>query len=216
MPERLEKIYQTPQQDQAQLLQSLLEDYGIGSQITGGISAGGDSLEGHEGSIVLVQQEDVVVARGIVAAFEKHVVSPQQEEPSEGEVAAEENEAALIWRDWPTCPVCRQRRQVSCPICQAAGIDFELGDTGADRLEVVEPDDVLLICPDCDEPNPPSFYRQCVWCDHDFGDGTELLAAATLRSNEWTARPIAVAIGLLSFALIAFAYFWHLVAARSS
>ncbi len=79
------------------------------------------------------------------------------------------------WEHWPTCPSCNRRRQTVCPVCGVAGDGFPLADylappeplrgsRQADKPPLrVEEDglEVLLICPQCDEAFPPSFYRYC-------------------------------------------------------
>lgn len=104
---------------------------------------------------------------------------------------------------WPVCPQCGTRRTVRCPFCKTTGDDFRgavevdqlLGlplDSGAagpccgpggctpvghadesPSQENSAAPGPMLVCPTCDEPQPPQYLRCCGQCGHDFGEGVD-------------------------------------------
>jgi len=204
MNDRLEVIYRAARQHQAHLLQSLLEEYNIEARIAGESGFSGESTGGQDGTVVLVNRNDVEIARGIVDAFDRHVIATGANEEEFDDWPPK------VWSNWPSCPQCDARRQVCCPVCSAAGTGFELGFTNQDHEELLDEEEILLICSDCDEPFAPEFYRQCVWCGHDFGDGKELPAPSKLPSLELTGRPLAVLITMAALGATVVCYFWRL------
>jgi hypothetical protein len=71
---------------------------------------------------------------------------------------------------------------------------------------------LLVLCPTCDEPFVPRFPARCEWCGHRFRyehepPGTDLPIFATSLSG-----PIAfVAIGLVLFAAVVFGWFYYIL-----
>lgn len=204
MNEQLEVIYRAPRQHQAHLLQSLLAEYNIEARLVGGSRSGGESTDGHDGTMVLVNPQDVKIANGILDAFNRHVIAATTP-PEEFE-----DWPPKVWSDWPTCPKCDSLKQVCCPVCNAASTSFELGFTNQFSEEQPDTDEILLICSDCDEPFAPKFYRQCVWCGHDFGDGQQLSNSIGKPSATISARPFAVLVTLTVLGGAAVFYFWRL------
>ena len=64
----------------------------------------------------------------------------------------------------------------------------------------------LVICPACDEPFSPQFYRLCQSCGHDFGIGIEVDEEIEPIGN----RALIVMAGLLVMAGAAVVYFYFL------
>jgi hypothetical protein len=112
--------------------------------------------------------------------------------------------------DWPCCPRCGHHRQTVCPFCKVAGDRLPLGDVVSppgqeDAQEAVDEYSVLL-CPTCDEPIPPQFFRHCESCGFDFGSGLEI-PAINEHVEQLTHRAIWVLAGLIAFSFASFAYF---------
>ncbi len=120
---------------------------------------------------------------------------------------------------WPSCPRCGRRRQTRCPTCEIGGDDFPLAEylptlrpvppaDGQGDAPAV-PQDLLLMCPACDEAFSPNFYRHCEQCDYDFGEG---LVLDTPEGDALTGRALIVLAGLVGLAVAFMAYFWWLFA----
>ena len=136
--------------------------------------------------------------------------------PDPGVLPAEAS--AEPWQ-WPCCPACGRRRQTRCPTCDIGGDDFSL----AEYLPTLEPpatlesqetlppipQDLLLMCPACDEAFSPAFYRHCQQCGYDFGQGLVLDAT---EGDDLTGRALIVLAGLVGLAVAIMAYFWWLFA----
>ena len=119
---------------------------------------------------------------------------------------------------WPACPQCKRPRTAVCPVCQTAGCDFPIGwgDAIVGTVELNEAtaalsadyeqegDDVLLICPACDESFRPGFLARCEWCGHKFASGVE----ERREPPELLNPRIMATIGALVLVFVAiFAYF---------
>ncbi len=122
------------------------------------------------------------------------------------------------WSAWPLCPQCHASRRTLCPDCVVPSDSFALADKGptnspeeASGGEVItateSPDEVLLICPTCDEAFAPQFERRCHACGHDFGTGTEYVEEVTEEMNYRVVLAVAgmllLAGGLLAFFALA-------------
>lgn len=111
--------------------------------------------------------------------------------------------------DWERCPVCGRARVTSCPICETAGTEFIPADyTGEESLT----DSILgrptsVICPTCDEPFVPEFYRFCPWCEHDFGEGHEPDAAESDGAYLLQGRALLLMLCLFGLILALGVYF---------
>lgn len=70
---------------------------------------------------------------------------------------------------WPLCPECGRGRTTVCSHCGMSGTEFPRADQVL--VDELAPDELFVICPQCDEPMVPKFYRRCEWCSHVFEDG---------------------------------------------
>ena len=127
-----------------------------------------------------------------------------------------------IWTRWPLCPSCGKRRQTVCPVCGVAGDGFPLAEYLApaepvrdsrnsvcDQNEVgEEPREILLICAQCDEAFPPSFYRFCAQCGYDSVEGIEIPRADVEQISD---RVLWAITGLIVVATAVMVYFWLLL-----
>jgi len=118
---------------------------------------------------------------------------------------------------WPTCPQRERRRTAVCPVCATAGCDFQLGwgDSAAGTVELndatadlaqseEESEDLLVICPGCDESFRPGFLRRCEWCGHRFDAGV----VADMRPVETLNSRVLATIGGVTIIVVALlAYF---------
>ncbi len=99
------------------------------------------------------------------------------------------------WAAWPLCPTCQTRREAQCSICSAQGTDFRLADfeEAEEPDEVADETNVLLLCSTCDEPFTPQFYRSCLECGFDFGEGIE---SPEIVREELNSRVVFTIIGM--------------------
>jgi hypothetical protein len=120
------------------------------------------------------------------------------------------------WEEWPRCPECDLRRQVTCPTCLVASRDFPLGELiaqapglvqikGAEQIENWE---ILLMCSECDEAFAPTFYRRCEQCGHEFPDGQ--IVVEEEPPEQLPTRVLAVIFFLILLAVAAYVYFGSL------
>lgn len=124
------------------------------------------------------------------------------------------------WLDWPCCPACEHRRRTECPVCGVSGSDFPLADRWppdspepdepvrssrqpAIQRQVAAGSPPLLMCPCCDEPFRPRFFRYCEWCGRDFGSGRE----PAVDPEPLGQRAVWTAVGLILLGLAALAWF---------
>jgi len=123
----------------------------------------------------------------------------------------DERETAAALTAWPLCPECGQPRATMCPYCGTAGSDFPRADSNF--LATVETDEqgrepLAVICPSCDEPWVPEFFRRCEWCSHDFGSGIDRDPAHPVPASEEFLNPRAAlvmwSIFLITLALLAY------------
>ena len=126
----------------------------------------------------------------------------------------------LLEAGWPLCPSCQTARQTVCQICGQAGAHLPAADvTGFEDGVADEPPGgsaresphdagpiELVICPACDEPFPPRFYRLCQACGHDFGAGIEVHEELEPIGG----RALVVMATLMAVAGAAMVYFYFL------
>lgn len=155
---------------QAQLLRDALADEDIDAWIIN------DALSGAVGELpvgwassprVVVSRDDAETARAIALEFEK--------KPSSAPVAGayvEPAESVVDADAWPRCLMCAHRRLAVCRFCGHAGDDFPIGYAGPAGAADDAP--LQLVCPTCDEPFTPRFYKVCEHCGYEFEDGIEL------------------------------------------
>jgi hypothetical protein len=196
-PDEPQGVYHTSDANSAHMLKALLADYGITAHVVGDASliASAEFGMGRGAISVVVNSRDFTVARGISTAFQRHLfgTSPDPDSTLESEPQAQ-------WSDWPACRHCGKLRQTRCPICRTAGSEFHLADPGPLRVQSA----VSLICPICDDPFEPKFYRTCSWCGHEHNDG--LPFDETVINAEENDRSVMVSAALLAIFLIGLFY----------
>lgn len=99
----------------------------------------------------------------------------------------------------PSCPDCGRARTTVCPFCETVSSRFIHADTIESDAGAEE---ALVICPTCDEPFVPQYFRRCEWCGHDFGSGAEppqIVRASEREPVNWRV----VVAGLAGTAIIA-------------
>lgn len=183
---------------EAHLVRNRLADYGIAAVVQNEhLAAGADT--GNDWSIsprVMVPLEDSEFAREVAEDFEQRRLDRAARGAGD-EVPSDPFE----WDEWPCCPRCGRRRLTRCPGCQTSGTRFPLaefiGPDGPDApIRIVadgreDPaDEVLLVCPTCDEAFHPDFYRRCEECGHAFPRGIDpesrsLLDETARRGLAW-------------------------------
>ena len=122
------------------------------------------------------------------------------------------------WEEWPRCPQCDLRRQVTCPTCLVEGRDFPLAELIAQSPDLVqikgteqrENWEILLMCTECDEAFPPSYYRRCEQCGHQFPDG-QIVLDEEEPQEQLPTRVLAVILAFIILAIIAYFYLGTLV-----
>lgn len=139
---------------------------------------------------VLVPLEHEEFSRVVVAKFEREL----KHHPPTVEVEASVD-------DWPTCPRCQTRRLTACPLCDTAGNRFELGFSPGDES--------LRMCPGCEEPFVPEFYRRCHHCGHEFESGREPPQERRVEVEN-TARGWLAFVGLIVAVAALLSYFIRL------
>ncbi|MBI3467244.1 MAG: DUF2007 domain-containing protein [Planctomycetes bacterium] len=211
-------IYRAASLPQAQLLRNLLEDAGIEAMVVN------DALQGVSGELplgwttlarVVVAEVDAARARRLAEDFDI-VASPYPNENDADSTALTEQTPLPVW---PVCPQCDRRRTAVCPVCGTSGTDFPLGwgDATAGTVELneatadlatddEEAEDLLVICPGCDESFRPGFLQRCEWCGHPFEAGVEEDRGPPELLNPRTLATIGalVIIGAALFAYFAF------------
>ena len=124
------------------------------------------------------------------------------------------------WDQWPLCPRCHARRQAVCESCQYAADDFPLAEY-LESVEVLpigrfegeeyhdeEPrsamQQILLMCPQCEEAFRPRFYRICHWCGFEFESGRHL---ENPLADPISPRVIWTIFGLVLLGVVSLLYF---------
>ena len=125
--------------------------------------------------------------------------------------------------EWPTCPGCNRARTAVCPVCGAAGGNFDVGwgpakagtvelneaTSGLAAEQAEDAPGLIVICPDCDESFRARFLARCEWCGHAFRSG---VAAPEAEQRESLNLRMVATIGVLAILVAAvFAYFAYLV-----
>jgi hypothetical protein len=122
------------------------------------------------------------------------------------------------WLSWPQCPICARRRQARCPTCGFADDDFPLADYqefGADwrgasngDLHFAEAEDVLLMCPQCEEAFRPRFYDRCAACGYEYGEGVRMDLALP---DDFSPRVVWAVAAMFAIAITIYAWFWAIL-----
>lgn len=163
-------IYSAADAVQAQLLKEQLALRDIDAWIinealsgaVGGLPPGWSS-----NARVVVASADAEKAREIAMDFDRNQVERLH-------AAKEPPEPAPVvdLDDWPRCLMCGERRLAVCRFCGTAGTHFPLAYQGPGRVghdEAAPP--LSVVCPTCDEPFVPRFYKECEHCGYEFEDG---------------------------------------------
>ena len=180
-------IYVAAHAQQAHLLKNLLAGYGIEARVQNEMLSGAveDVNSWSSAPRVTVAPEDSEFAREVAEEFDAKVRRRAGQGPDDAGLPA-------FAENWPHCPHCRRPRQTECPACGTAGHRFPVAefvgppeDEGLVRLRGDDEDDELLvICPTCDEPFTPKFYRHCEACDYDFGHG-RVIEREQFSTEQW-------------------------------
>jgi hypothetical protein len=125
--------------------------------------------------------------------------------------------------EWPVCPGCNRARTAVCPVCGAAGSNFDVGwgrakvgtaelNEATSSLAAEQDEDaprLLVICPACDESFRARFLARCEWCGHTFRSG--VAAPDAEEQGSLSLRMIATIVALAILVAAVFAYFAFLV-----
>ena len=175
-------VYSADNPQQAHLLRSLLEDEGIQAWVVNDSIqlAGGELPVGWRAAAkVVVADDEAVAARQFAEAFDQ-----KAQGHSLGTGGVEEDEVPADTSVWPRCPDCGQARNARCSICGERGSAFPSAyASGPGQGELP-----LFLCPSCDEPITPGWYRLCAQCGHDYGEGMEV-EKRTTRVLEYRRGP---------------------------
>lgn len=159
-------IYSAANLIQAKLLRDALEEEGIDAWVINEALAGGvgELPAGWSSSPrVVVARENAEAARQLALAFERR--APQLA------IGADQDSQVVDAEPWPRCVMCGQRRLAVCKYCGHAGVDFAIGYQGPSSAIGGA---LQVVCPTCDEPFRPRFYKLCEHCGYEFDDGVEL------------------------------------------
>ncbi len=201
-------VYSAADLMQAQMLRDELDERGIAAWIINEALAGGAGelpLGWSSSPRVVVAQEDVPKAREIAVAFDRAFAGRRRTTVPEKESAA-----PVVDQDpWPRCPMCASRRRATCRICGTSGTDFPRGYQvqGDDS----EPGALIVVCPMCDEPFAPRFYKHCEHCSYEFEDGIDVPRPAQpieeLRTDMRRIWLVLAGMALLGLATVGY-LFW--------
>jgi hypothetical protein len=177
MPQDLTTIFNAANVHEAELLREDLADCGISAYIANASSSMNVGLLQEDWMVsprVMVANEDAAKARDVAVRFEAELLErkqrPEKAEPDVSTMIIDDEDAI-----WPRCPQCHERRLAVCRICETAGSDFPLAYEGptAPEEDAVRPA-MMVVCPTCDEPFYPRYYKLCEHCGHEFPDGVAL------------------------------------------
>ena len=162
------EIYRAASTQQAHMLAGMLQEFGIEAIVYSDMQtvAGGEVPLGWSSAArIVVPHEQAAAGRQLVMKFEEQARNGQLAPPAEIDDGTTE-----VWREWPLCPECGQKRQALCSICGTAGTEFPF----VDKIRSGGSEQVLLYCGTCDDHFRPQFYRRCHACGHDYGDGIRI------------------------------------------
>ncbi len=74
-----------------------------------------------------------------------------------------------------------------------------------------EEDQLVLMCPMCDEPFLPAFPKTCAWCGHEFEDGVDIPNPEYFPPEEIGPRVAAISLGIFALLGGVVFYFYMLV-----
>ncbi len=220
MNQELVPIYSAKDAFNAELLRAELERHGITAWVMN------ERLGGAMGELppgwatnprLLVEAAVAKKARQLAVEFDIRTSSHIGAKESEDE--PEMADAYVETLDtWPRCPECHHRRLAVCRICQTSGHDFPLAYDGASPLcaqsELEDEPQVMVVCPGCDEPFYPEYYKLCEYCGHEFPTGRSVRQPVNARGEvDLEFNPGRFFIVLLGFAAVIIAvacYLWTL------
>lgn len=190
-------IFTAGNAQEAYLLKNLLEQVGIEAHVDNETLATLGELP--SAAKVLVPSARVEDALRLVADFD----DPQRRlaNAERDHADSDEYEEGETLESWPLCPRCRSPRITLCPFCETSGTEFPAADP--------EPgDDVAqrVLCPTCDEPFVPEFFRRCEWCEHEYPDGIAVDAPAEPREPA-NQRVVMLTVVLVGLGIALAAYF---------
>jgi hypothetical protein len=201
-------IYSAASMQQAYLLRGLLEDEGIAARVVNDAMqiAGGELPVGWTAAArVVVPSEDALRARQFAEAFDRKAARGLQDElTTRAADVVPADEVSGGW-EWPCCSRCGMRRTGQCPACGELGTDFPIADYQPGRAE----DETLFVCPGCDDPILPAWYRYCAGCGYDFGSGVEPPPAPPAMRLSGSAAAVLAALVIIVASFVA--YFWWLL-----
>ncbi|HEY2413977.1 MAG TPA: DUF2007 domain-containing protein [Pirellulaceae bacterium] len=206
-------IYSADNPQQAHLLRSLLEDEGIQAWVVNDAIqiAGGELPIGWRAAAkVVVKDEQAAAAREFAEAFD-HKAQQHFFEPSAQPDDSADDNSLTPQSAWPVCPTCNEPRSARCPICGESGVNFPAAYSDSDHQN----HQPLFLCPSCDDPISPEWYRLCARCSHDFGAGLEIKKTEPAGVG-LTVRTLIVLVALLWLvAAIAAYFFWLFTGGRA-
>jgi len=203
MSEDMAAVYDSEDTLRAQQLKSLLEREGITVRVINDAAQGDNDDAPH-----------LSPGRTVLAVFEPdadqaRLIASQFEESTEGFLTVESaDDGRETLSERPVCPGCGKPRITACPACGTTGGEnfYDAGlplDAEADSESSATS---LLVCQTCDEAFTPQYPRLCEWCNHDFGDGTQIDEPDDPLEIV-SPRVIATIIALLAVCLGVAAYF---------
>jgi hypothetical protein len=207
MPGEPKIIYSADNTQQAYLLRALLADEGIEARVVNDAIqiAGGDLPVGWTAAAKVVVRDDQAERARLIA--EEFDLQTRQSARAGNSLDDEINEPVASWAEWPLCPVCAEKRQVSCSTCGTVGVDWPLADG---PIPAEQP---LFICPSCDDSVSPRWDRHCKRCGHDFDNRADA-AGGSGEGAMFSARTILVIGFLLAGSTALLAYFAWLLRGR--
>ncbi len=210
MAGQMRVIYEARTMPEALRLKERLLEAGIPAVIGSEVAEGettADVWGFPEPTRVAVEEAMADAARQIAVQFDAEVVQRAGQEAAGGlppeaeEVEGREEAGAAPGGErlvaagpvqWPRCPACGAPRLTQCPACQTTGTEFRRAELPATAALAGAAGD-LVICPDCDEPFPPRYTRQCHQCGHQLADGFDL-PVPSKAAPEWVTWRIVLAI----------------------
>jgi hypothetical protein len=215
MAEDLVTIYTAASPQEAEFLRQILAESDIPSWLINETSSQVLLKEAWMLSArVVVAREDAVEARAIALRLDAHLAArrslPAKPEPDVSTMILDDADSF-----WPRCPVCGVRRLAVCRICETSGRDFPLAfappplpdDDNAHRPQK------MVVCPTCDEPFHPRYFRLCEHCGHEFPDGVAVSQPqAPVADDTFNRQRMALLlVGVILLGAALTLYFWYIV-----
>jgi hypothetical protein len=218
MNQELVPIYSAKDAFNAELLRAELEKYGITAWVVNeklGAALGELPPGWSTNPRLLVEASQAEQARNLAVEFDlrtsSHIGAKESADELDPTAAHDDTLDA-----WPRCPECDERRLAICRICQTSGNDFPLAYSGAapPHFEATDDPQVMVVCPGCDEPFFPEYYKLCEHCGHEFATGRSVRqpvrsgGEADPQIN--SGRLLIVLACFVGFLIASAAYLWSL------